>query len=91
MLRAVQVRPRGGWSEAAADTVVLDYDDRHRRRMTMTGVGGLEFLLDLEDAVMLRTGDALALEDGRLVEVVAAPEELAEIRCASPEYLVRVA
>ena len=47
----------------------------------MTGTRGLEFLLDLENAVALRGGDALVLEDGRLVEVVAAPEPLIEIRC----------
>jgi urease accessory protein len=91
MLRATSVLPREGWRGAPADSIVLDHDDRYRRRMAMTGVQGLEFLLDLPDAVMLRTGDALALEDGRLVEVVAAPEELAEIRCASPEHLARVA
>lgn len=91
MLRATSVLPRDGWRGAPADSIVLEHDDRHRRRMAMTGVQGLEFLLDLPEAVMLRTGDALALEDGRLVEVVAAPEELAEIRCASPEHLARVA
>ena len=57
----------------------------------MTGTRGLEFLLDLENAVALRGGDALVLEDGRLVEVVAAPEPLLEIRGSDPHHLVRVA
>jgi len=57
----------------------------------MTGTRGLEFLLDLENAVALRGGDALVLEDGRLVEVVAAPEPLVEIRGSDPQHLVRVA
>jgi urease accessory protein len=57
----------------------------------MTGTRGLEFLLDLENAVALRGGDALVLDDGRLVEVVAAPEPLTEIRCNDPQHLVRVA
>ena len=91
MIRATQVRGRHRWSEAAADTIVLDFDDRHRRRMAMTGTRGLEFLLDLENAVALRGGDALVLEDGRLVEVVAAPEPLVEIRGSDPQHLVRVA
>ena len=56
MIRAVQVRPPGSWSDAA-DTVVLDFGDRHRRRMAMTGTRGLEFLLDLEEAVALRGSD----------------------------------
>jgi urease accessory protein len=91
MIRATEVRGQDSWSEPAADTVVLDFDDRHRRRMAMTGTRGLEFLLDLETAVVLRGGDALVLEDGRLVEVVAAPEPLLEIRGADPHHLIRVA
>jgi urease accessory protein len=91
MIRATKVEGQHRWIEAPADTVVLDFDDRHRRRMAMTGTRGLEFLLDLETAVALRGGDALLLEDGRLVEVVAAPEPLVEIRGADPLHLVRVA
>src|SRR3984885_6789513 len=91
MIRATQVRGQHRWDEPPADTIVLDFDDRHRRRMAMTGTRGLEFLLDLENAVALRGGDALVLEDGRLVEVVAAPEPLVEIRGSDPQHLVRVA
>src|SRR3954468_12799995 len=91
MIRATEVKGQYNWKEAAADTVVLDFDDRHRRRMAMTGTRGLEFLLDLESAVALRGGDALVLEDGRLIEVVAAPEPLIEIRGADPAHLVRIA
>jgi urease accessory protein len=91
MIRATRVQGQHGWKEPAADTVVLGFDDRHRRRMAMTGTRGLEFLLDLENAIALRGGDALVLEDGRLIEVVAAPEPLAEIRCNDPQHLVRVA
>ena len=91
MLRADKVIPAGQWSGAPADTVVLDFDERYRRRFVMTGVGGLEFLLDLAEAAMLRGGDGLRLEDGRLVEVVAAPEPLAEIRAADALALTRVA
>ena len=82
MLRADKVIPAGHWSGAPADTVVLDFDGRYRRRVAMTGVRGLEFLLDLAEAAMLRGGDGLRLEDGRVVEVVAEPEPLAEIRAA---------
>jgi urease accessory protein len=91
MIRATKVLGQYRWKEAAADTVVLDFDDRHRRRTAMTGTRGLEFLLDLENAVALRGGDALVLDDGRLIEVVAAPEPLIEIRGNDPHHLVRVA
>ena len=91
MLRADKVIPAGHWSGAPADTVVLDFDGRYRRRVAMTGVGGLEFLLDLAEAAMLRGGDGLRLEDGRVVEVLAEPEPLAEIRAADPLALTRIA
>ena len=91
MLRAISVIARGDWHADAADTIVLDYDERHRRRVSMTGVRGLVFLLDLAEAVMLRSGDALQLDDGRMVEVVAAPEALAEVKCGSLPDLARAA
>src|SRR5258705_7085210 len=91
MIRATQVRSHHHWIEPPADTVVLDFDDRHRRRMAMRGPGGLEFLLDLETTTVLRGGHALVLDDNRLIEVVAAPEPLIEIRGSDPQHLVRVA
>jgi urease accessory protein len=91
MLRADRVIAAGAWSGAPADSVVLDFDERYRRRFVMTGVGGLAFLLDLPEAAMLRGGDGLKLEDGRIVEVLAAPEPLAEIRAADALGLMRVA
>ena len=91
MLHAHSVIPAGQWSGEPVDTVVLDYDERYRRRFAMTGVRGLGFLLDLPEAVMLRAGDGLKLEDGGIVEVVAAPEPLAEIRAADAAALTRVA
>jgi urease accessory protein len=91
MQHAHTVLPAGAWSGEPADTVVLDYDERYRRRVAMTGVRGLEFLLDLAEAVMLRAGDGLKLDDGRIVEVVAAPESLVEIRAADAAALTRIA
>ena len=91
MVHAHSVIPAGQWSGEPVDSVVLDYDERYRRRFAMTGVRGLDFLLDLPEAVMLRAGDGLKLEDGRIVEVVAAPEPLAEIRAADAAALTRVA
>ena len=88
--RAVRVeRARAGM--AFADVVMLDYDMRHRRRVSMTGRGGLAFLLDLAATTVLRGGDVLVLDDGRLVAVEAALEPLAKIRCDEEEVLLRIA
>lgn len=90
-MRAIAIKAADSWSGEAADRVVLDYDDRHRRRIAMTANKGTTFLLDLPSPAELRGGDALLLEDGRLVEVVAAPEALLEIRCSDARHLARIA
>ena len=91
MIRATRILAKGRWPSDAADSVVLDYDQRHRRRMAMEGAGGLAFLLDLADAVPLQDGDGLQLEDGRIVAVSAAPEPLAEITAPNATDLMRIA
>ena len=70
---------------------MLDFDARHRRRLALTGERGTKVLLDLPESRALRDGDGLVLEDGAFVEVRAAPERLAEIRCTSPQALARIA
>jgi urease accessory protein len=91
MLRAFAVKAAGSWTQSAHDTVVLDFDDRHRRRFAMKGVKGTEFLLDLEEAVALRSGDALVLDDGRFIEVVGAPEALVEIKPKDTHHAMQIA
>jgi urease accessory protein len=91
-MHAHAVSPAGTFDAAAvADTVLLDREDRHRRRMAMTGEGGLAFLLDLAEATVLEDGDGLVLEDGRIVRVRAAEEDVVAITAASPAELVRIA
>jgi urease accessory protein len=91
MLRATEILRAGLWSAKPADVVRLDYDHRTRRRIALTGAGGLSFLLDLAKAPVLATGDGLHLEDGRIVAVEAAPERLLEIACADERALARIA
>jgi urease accessory protein len=91
MMRAIEVRPAGQWSGPAIDSVTLDYQGRHRRRIAMAGIKGTRFLLDLERATPLRDGDGLLLESGGIVAVHAADEPLIEIRCARLADLVRIA
>ena len=92
MRRASEIRTAGTWNAATAiDRVVLDADERHRRRITLTGEGGTAFLLDLPHATALRDGDGLVLEDGSIVRVAGKPEALIEIAAASPHELARLA
>jgi urease accessory protein len=92
MLASSEVRIAGTWDVGTAvDTIVLDFDGRHRRRLTMTSEAGLTFLLDLPRATALRDGDGLVLSDGTVVRVRAAPEQLIEITAPDLAALVRIA
>jgi urease accessory protein len=73
------------------DRVVLDADDRQRRRIVLTGEKGTTFLLDLPQPVTLRDGDGLVLDDGSIVCVAGKAEPLAEITAKTPLDVVRVA
>jgi urease accessory protein len=75
----------------AADAVVLDHEERRRRRGVATTVSGVAFLVDLAEAPALGAGDVYVLEDGRLIEIVAAPEELLEVRGNDPLHTTRLA
>jgi urease accessory protein len=92
MLRATSiVRKAAVKAERVTDTVTLDHEGRNRRRIALKGDGGLDFLLDLDKATVLGDGDAVKLEDGRLVQVRAAPQRLLEVRAENPLRLLKVA
>ena len=91
MPRVLEIVPAGEWPAPAADKITLDQDARHRRRILLTSDGGISCLLDLPHAVQMRQGDALLLDDDRLVEIHAAPEDLLEVTAASPAELLKLA
>jgi urease accessory protein len=73
------------------DTVILDYAQRSTRKISVTGVKGGIIDIDLHQPVRLHTDDLLLLDDGGLVEVVAAPEPLVEARAGDVAALARLA
>jgi urease accessory protein len=90
--RALDITKREDASAAqVVDRVVLAADDRHRRRLVMTGEAGTRFLLDLPQATMLRDGDGLVLDDGSIVRVVGKPEPLVEIEAPDAAARLRIA
>jgi len=69
-------------------TVTLTYDERFLRRKLLTSDNGEDFLVDLPETVSLNNGDVFKLEDGRLIAVQPAVEDLLEVK--GPD-LVRLA
>lgn len=92
MKRVTAIKPAGQWDASAArDTIVLDAQDRHRRRVVFVGAEGATYLLDLPRPAQLRDGDALLIEDGTFVRVSGKPEPLVEIAAANARELARLA
>lgn len=90
--RAHAVAHAGSYgAERVSGRVVLDADERARRRVVLTTETGAAFLLDLPHATMLRDGDGLLLEDGTIVRVAGKPEALVEVSAASAHELARIA
>ena len=91
MLRVVSLLPPDHGQGIPFDLVTLEHDERRLRRKLIRLVHGDEVLVDFPQTVTLEHGSALQLEDGRLVEVIAAEELLYEIRGRDTAHLVRLA
>lgn len=91
MTTAAIIASRATGTEPAAARLVLPFDLRQRSRLLATLEGGEEIGLVLPRGSILRGGDRLQSSDGRIVEVVAAPEELSVVRSQDARLLARAA
>ncbi|BCG77016.1 urease accessory protein UreE [Mesorhizobium sp. 113-3-3] len=90
--RAVSVLPASAEGAAPAFAkAVLAHDERHLRRRAIELSDGSKVLVDLPEPVALNDGDRLVLEDGRHVEIIAAPEEVYDIRARDGVHLTELA
>ena len=77
---------------APHDTLlVLPFELRQKSRLRTAVAGGEEIGLFLERGTVLRDGECLQADDGRVVRVAAADEDLLEVRCADANALARAA
>lgn len=75
----------------AAARLVLPFELRQRSRLLAVMDNGEEVGLLMPRGTVLRGGDRLQSSDGRLVEVVAAPEQLSIVRSSDSRQLTRAA
>lgn len=71
--------------------LTLNFDARTKSRLRTQLADGEEVGLFLPRGTILRGSDRLLAADGRIVEVVAAPEDLIEARCVDAFALARAA
>jgi urease accessory protein len=92
MPRATRVLPAADRKDGhVVDTLILPFAQRQAQQGFVFGVNGTCVELDLPEPSRLRTDDALVLDDGSLVEVVAEAEPLIEVRAVDLPSLARLA
>ncbi len=69
-----------GHAQPVTDQLTLDYENRLLRRKRLEADGGLSFMLDLPEVTNLLPGQALQLDDGRVIAIAAAVEPVVVIR-----------
>ena len=90
MLKATAALPANHGKGKPFAQLVLTSDQRRLRRKVLS-IKGEEVLVDFPEAITLDHYGGLLLEDGRIVEVVAAPEPLLEINPKGAEHLAQIA
>jgi urease accessory protein len=90
MIRVTQALPANHGKGKPFAQLTLPSDQRRLRRKVLE-VKGEEILVDLAEPVTLEHFGGLLLEDGRIVEIVAAPEPLLEITPKGAEHLAQIA
>ena len=88
--RAVSYVAPGALDRTPFDLAVLPHDERRVRRRSLTLVHGDSVLVDFPAPVTLADRSGLRLEDGRLVEIIAAEEHLYEVRGQDDLHLMRL-
>ena len=71
--------------------LVLSFEQRQKSRLRTRLADGREIGLFLGRGTVLRDGDCLRADDGQIVRVVAAAEDLMEARSAEAKTLARAA
>jgi urease accessory protein len=87
----VTIRARAADGASAVADLVLPFELRQRSRLLTKLSTGEDAGLMLDRGMVLRGGDLLLADDGRVVRVVAAGEALMEARCPDAATLARCA
>jgi len=82
---------RGAYALEVKGRLELPFDKRQKSRLRAQLASGEPVALQLPRGEILRGGDLVVASDGRIIEVVAAPEALLHVICVDATALARVA
>ncbi|HKQ31104.1 MAG TPA: urease accessory protein UreE [Burkholderiales bacterium] len=87
----ITVKLKRSSTVAVQGRFTLPFELRQKSRLRAKLESGEEAALLLPRGEILRGGDKVSSTDGRVFEVVAAPEKLLHVICATPTELARAA
>lgn len=90
MLLMINVSKKAGTAGAPTAQLTLPYDLRTKSRLRTRLDTGEEIGLMLERGTVLRGGDLLEADDGRIIAIVAAEEEVSTVHSSDAATLARV-
>ena len=88
MLEATSVITTKLSYEECYDSVTLDYEQRCKRRYSITTDKGLVFLLNLSHSMVLSSRDILELSNGELILVKEADDDVLDIETSDKKLLM---
>ena len=87
----LQINERAKGSKSVTSTLTLTFEQRQRSRQRLLLDDGREAVMMLPRGTILRGGDCLSTENGEVIAVKAAIEEVSNAYCSDPLQLSRAA
>ena len=85
------LKPNPQYHVEVRGRLVLPFEMRRKSRLRATLTTGEEVAIVLPRGQVLRGGDWVVASDGRVIEVLAQPEKVLHVLCATPNALARAA
>jgi urease accessory protein len=85
------LKPNAEYRVKVRGQLVLPFELRQKSRLRTSLTSGEEVAIVLPRGQVLRGGDWVVASDGRVIEVMAQPEKVLHVQCATPTALLRAA
>ena len=91
MIKVKKIINNNLWKCRVDDEIVLDYQDRNRRRIKLDSKKKISFLLDEKETVFLNNGSLLILSNEYKVKVIAKLENVLKVEAKDKNNLSSLA
>ena len=91
MIKVKKIINNNLWKCRVDDEIVLDYQDRNRRRIKLDSKKNISFLLDEKETVFLNNGSLLILSNEYKVKVIAKLENVFKVEAKDKRNLSALA